>query len=100
MLISYPRLIDQSELTGRGGEVRPSIIDPHGHHLGDALDKLRALANYANEHGEQFIRIESISGKDVNSLKLVDLKNPATRAVIEKVSAAAKVYERVGKPYK
>lgn len=83
-----------------GGEVRPSIIDPHGQHLGDALDKLRALANYANDHGDKFIRIESVSGPNVNSLKLVDLKDPATRAVIEEATTAAEVYERVGKPYK
>lgn len=82
------------------GVVRPSIIDPHGHHLGDALDKLRALSNYAAEFGDQFIRIESLSGTDVNNLKLVDLKDPATRAVIDKAESAAEVYERVGRAYK
>lgn len=82
------------------GVVRPSIIDPHGHHLGDALDKLRALANYAAQYGDQFIRIESVSGQNADTLKLVDLKDPVTRAVIEKADTAAEVYEQVGRAYK
>ena len=81
-------------------EVRPSIIDPHGHHLGDALDKLRALANYAAEFGDQFVQILAVSGKDVDSLRSVDLKNPDVRAVIDKAETAAEVYEREGRAYK
>ena len=83
-----------------GGEVRPSIIDPHGHHLGDALEKLRSLSNYAAKFGDQFVQILAVSGNDVNSLRSVDLKNKNTREVIEKAETAAEVYEREGRPYK
>lgn len=83
-----------------GDTVRPSIIDPHGHHLGDALDKLRALSNYAAEFGDQFVQILAVSGKDVDSLRSVDLKNPDVRAVIDKAETAAEVYEREGRAYK
>ncbi|WP_143340176.1 hypothetical protein [Corynebacterium sp. NML 150383] len=83
-----------------GDTVRPSIIDPHGHHLGDALDKLRALSNYAAEFGDQFVQILAVSGKDVDSLRSVDLKNPDVRAVIDKAETAAEVYEQEGRAYK
>ena len=83
-----------------GDTVRPSIIDPHGHHLGDALDKLRALSNYAAEFGNQFVQILAVSGKDVDSLRSVDLKNPDVRAVIDKAETAAEVYEQEGRAYK
>ncbi|MCQ4620719.1 DEAD/DEAH box helicase family protein [Corynebacterium sp. CCUG 71335] len=82
------------------GVVRPSIIDPHGHHLGDALDKLRALSNYAAEFGDQFVQILAVSGENTASLKSVDLKDPTTRTVIEKADTAAEVYEQVGRAYK
>lgn len=82
------------------GEVQPSIIDPHGHHLGDALAKLRALADYAERYGDQFTRIESVSGEDVASLKCVNLKDAGVRKVIADAATAAEVYEQVGTPYK
>lgn len=83
-----------------GNEVKPSIIDPHGHHLGDALDKLKALADYAEKHGDKFTRIESVSGDTVATLKAVDLKDPATRKVIAEATSAGEVYETVGYAYK
>ena len=82
------------------GQVRPSIIDPHGHHLGDALDKLRALSNYAADFGDQFVQILALSGTDANSLRLVDLKDKNTRHVVADAESAAEVYEAVGRPYR
>lgn len=43
------------------GEVVASIIDPHGHHLDDAKDKLLALASYAEQFGKHYDRIEQVS---------------------------------------
>ncbi|MGV0396845.1 DEAD/DEAH box helicase family protein [Corynebacterium suicordis] len=83
-----------------GGVVRPSIVDPHGHHLGDALDKLKALAAYAQEHGDKFVRIESLSGDDVASLKVVDVKEEKVRHVIATATSASQVYEQVGRAYR
>jgi len=82
------------------GDIHPSIIDPHGHHLADALDKLKALAAYAEEHGNRFTRIESLSGDTVATLKLVDLKDAATRKVISEATSAEQVYKQVGRAYK
>lgn len=43
------------------GQLRPSILDPHGTHLADALPKLRALAGYAADHGDRFARVEALA---------------------------------------
>lgn len=43
------------------GEVKASIVDPHGHHLDDALGKLLALAAFAERFGHHFDRIEQVS---------------------------------------
>ena len=31
------------------GKMRPSIVDPHGHHLEDSLVKLQGLAKFAED---------------------------------------------------
>lgn len=43
------------------GEVKASIIDPHGHHLDDARMKLEALSQFADRYAGAFDRIEQIS---------------------------------------
>ena len=68
-----------------GRNIRVSIVDPHGPHLSDALEKLRGLAKFADSHGELFHRIESVArGKD-GVLRVLDLTDPQVR---ESVSAA------------
>ena len=58
-----------------------SIVDPHGDHLADAKYKLRALADYAELYGEDFLRIESIA-KVGDSLRTLDLKQSAVRDAV------------------
>ena len=41
------------------GTLVASIVDPHGDHLADAKSKLRALADFAEAYGHQFLRIQS-----------------------------------------
>lgn len=43
------------------GALRPSILDPHGIHLSDAMPKLLALADYAEAFGDAFLRIDSMA---------------------------------------
>lgn len=38
----------------------PSILDPHAQSLSDSVPKLKGLVKYAQEHGQEFQRIESI----------------------------------------
>jgi hypothetical protein len=60
------------------GEARASIVDPHGHHLEDSLVKLQALAEFAEEHGGAFHRIEALS-KVGGVMKVLDLQNEDVR---------------------
>ncbi|MGO1985256.1 DEAD/DEAH box helicase [Corynebacterium casei] len=83
-----------------GDKVMPAIVDPHGEHLSDALDKLRALADYADKFGSQFLEILSLSGTDADSLRLLDLKDPDTRQAIAQADTAKQVYAEKGHAYK
>ncbi len=84
------------------GEIRPSIIDPHGHHLEDALVKLVGLADYAEEFGEHFLRIDALA--DVGGeMKVLDLQNPdvrdAVRAASKSGQSALALYQATGRKY-
>lgn len=70
------------------GSLGVSIIDPHGDHLADAKNKLKALASYAERFGDQFVRIESITEASDGSLRSLDLKEKSVRAVIEEFTGA------------
>jgi hypothetical protein len=85
------------------GTLGASIVDPHGDHLADAKAKLRALADYAEAHGEQYLRIESIAKVADGTLRSLDLLNAGVRQSVRsfeggKVSA---LYESdYAAPYK
>lgn len=82
------------------GNMRASIVDPHGAYLGDALGKLRGLARYAEQYGDRFVRIESVSGANAESLKVLDLKSEAVRAAVAEAVSAEAVYEKYGYDYR
>ena len=62
------------------GTLGASIVDPHGDHLADARAKLRALAGFAEQFGDRFVRIESVAKVDDGSLRVLDLGDPVVRA--------------------
>ena len=62
--------------------MRGSIVDPHGHHLSDALLKLRGLAEFAATHGESFHRIESAARMKDCTLRVLDLTDPVIQKAI------------------
>ena len=65
----------------QGGTLAASIVDPHGDHLSDAKAKLRALAEFAEQFRDQFLRIESIA--EVNGeLRSVDLRDSRVRDAV------------------
>lgn len=90
-----------------GGEVAPAIVDPHGHHLNDALGKLKALAAFAEEFGEHFVRIDAITKNDKGDLnaahkgKLVtlDLLAQNVRVSVRESESAAAAYRDFGIEY-
>jgi len=81
------------------GSLSSDIVDPHGHHLADALPKLKGLAVYAEEHGGNFRRIEAVSKLD-GGFRVLDLKEQHVRDAINASSSAKALYESaVGEDY-
>lgn len=74
------------------GKIVADIVDPHGHHLADALPKLKGLAHYAENHSECFRRIEAVaevSGK----LRALDLTHLEVRKAIDEAETAKSLYK-------
>ena len=72
--------------------VRVSIVDPHGFHLGDALSKLRGLADYAEQYGAEFHRIESVAEMKGGTSRVLDMKVAAVREAIRDADDAVALY--------
>ena len=65
------------------GQVRPSIVDPHGHHLDDARVKLIGLAEYAEEYGGEYLRIDALT--DLNGeMRVLDMQDEDTRREVKR----------------
>lgn len=73
------------------GTLRASIVDPHGHHLSDALPKLRGLARYAEQYGDEFMRIEGLTELD-GKIKALDMQDPKVREAVEAAMSARDLY--------
>lgn len=54
--------------------ILPSIVDPHRYDLEDALLKRRALADFAEQFGHKFHRIESLA-EVAGTMRVLDLKS-------------------------
>lgn len=74
--------------------VRVSIVDPHGFHLGDALAKLHGLADYAEQYGAEFHRIESVAELTGGTARVLDLKLAVVRDAIRDASDPEALYVR------
>lgn len=72
-------------------EILPSIVDPHGDFLGDALPKLRGLADFAEEYGEQFKRIEALNYSG-DMLRALDMRDNAVRAAVRAALSTSSLY--------
>lgn len=86
----YPDFVFFHEVNG---EVKASIVDPHGHHLDDAVVKLRALAEFAQEFGHEFHRIEAVAEVG-HAMKVLDMTIPAVRdGVLHENKPAVEFYK-------
>jgi type III restriction enzyme len=74
------------------GSVSASIVDPHGHHLADALPKLQGLANYAELHGSHYQRIEAVA-KLGDTLRVLDLTEASVRSAVAVAAEASSLYQ-------
>lgn len=63
------------------GTLGVSIVDPHSDFLADSRAKLRALAEYAEQHGHHYVRIEAIA-KVAETLRVLDLHDASVRAQV------------------
>ena len=77
---------------GDSENIDVSIVDPHGHYLSDALPKLRGLAEFATSHGESFHRVESVAQMKDDTLRVLDLTDPAIRHAISRAKDAEALY--------
>lgn len=75
-----------------------SIIEPHGTHFADALPKLRGLADYAEDHGGFYQRIDSVA-KVGDVLYALDLNHAATRAAVRESDDLVDLYTTAGRKY-
>ncbi|MCU0310720.1 MAG: DEAD/DEAH box helicase family protein [Acidimicrobiales bacterium] len=70
------------------GSLAASIVDPHGDHLADAKCKLRALADFAEAHGNRYIRVVSVAKGSDGSLRVLDLLEPGVREAVRDFDGA------------
>jgi hypothetical protein len=77
---------------GGEDEVKVSIVDPHSHHLGDALTKLRGLANFTEVFGDEFHRIEAVAQMKDEVLRVLDMKDKRVREAIKKAADTEALY--------
>ncbi|KRC56662.1 MULTISPECIES: DEAD/DEAH box helicase [unclassified Nocardioides] len=73
------------------GEIRSSIVDPHGTHLGDALPKLRGLARYAEDFADDLHRVEAVAEVD-GQLRVLDLTLPHVRQAVSDADSVKDLY--------
>ena len=73
------------------GTIAADIVDPHGTHFGDAIPKLKGLAQYAADHGSNFRRIEVVA-KVGDSFKVLDLKEESVRSAVEEATSISSLY--------
>lgn len=78
--------------TDHAGRVVVDLVDPHGHHLSDALPKLRGLADFAESFADDFRRIESVA-ETGGRLRVLDLTKPTVRQAVRDAASAKALYE-------
>lgn len=78
--------------TSHDGGVVADLVDPHGHHLSDALPKLRGLANFADRFTSDFRRIESVA-ETGGELRVLDITKASVRQAIRDATSARALYE-------
>ncbi|MGY1719279.1 DEAD/DEAH box helicase [Blastococcus sp. SYSU DS0552] len=71
--------------------LRISVIDPHGHHLADASDKLRGLAIYAQRHSASVARVVSVIRNSSGEYRMLDLKDPTIQGTLSGLRTQSEV---------
>jgi len=74
------------------GSYVADIVDPHGHHLADALPKLRGLALYAEANGKHYRRIEAVALVG-DGYRVLDLMEQRVRKAVAEAQSIKALYE-------
>ncbi|MDJ0026521.1 DEAD/DEAH box helicase family protein [Gordonia alkanivorans] len=81
------------------GKVMADLVDPHGHHLSDALPKLRGLVDFAEQYQSEFRRIESVAETN-GTMRVLDLTRHHVRQAVREAESAKGLYEsRIASDY-
>ncbi len=75
------------------GTLAASIVDPHGHHLSDALPKLRGLADFAEKYAGRYQRIDSLAKNSADQIVVLDMLDRAVRQAIRASSNPSGLYD-------
>lgn len=90
-------------VTKTDGGLRPSIVDPHSAHQGDTSPKVKALAQYADKHGDIYERIIFIGVEKDGGLYGIDLLDPGIRPAVYQCDAdtasLVELFNKHGKRY-
>ncbi|SEA50792.1 hypothetical protein SAMN02910418_01754 [Bowdeniella nasicola] len=78
--------------TDHAAQVVADLVDPHGHHLSDALPKLRGQAAFAEKYQGELRRIESVA-ETGEARRVVDLTMHHLRQTIRDANSAKGFYE-------
>jgi len=70
------------------GTLIASIVDPHGDHLADAKNKLKALARHADQFGDRFAGIKSLTKVSDGTLRSLDLLDKNVQSMLEDFDGA------------
>lgn len=70
------------------GELAASIVDPHGDYLADARAKLLALANFAEQYEDTFLRVVSVAEGADGTLRALDLLDKQVRDAVRAFEGA------------
>ncbi|MDO8468149.1 MAG: DEAD/DEAH box helicase family protein [Candidatus Peribacter sp.] len=67
------------------GKIVADIMDPHGTHIDDAVEKARGLSAYARKHGHDFGRIDLIVINKKDQLKRLNFNEERVRDRVDRV---------------
>lgn len=74
------------------GSIVADIVDPHGIQFGDALPKLRGLAEYAEANAGIYRRIEVVAEVG-GTFRTIDLTEASARAAVKSAATVKEVYD-------
>lgn len=85
------------------GQLKASIVDPHGIQDSASGPRLKGLAQYADEHGSEFDRIVAVGVEASGALYGLDLKSSLVRAAVQSAhgdrASLDDVFAKHGKKY-